>query len=322
MWTPRRFLTYLRWAWLFEGAAQYFSGQVSLYRPAVITRLREGERPRFPPSRRDAILLAARSSTCSTATAAPRRARCWRRACARRAPSAAWSSPSTPASARSSRPGAATSTRSSIRRASPAPTRCSTPASSPRRWTPKPSPLRSARAPEQAVDLHDLELETGEPGSTSTRSSRIRSRASRGSGAEPGCARRPRGSSTRPRPGLRRRRPSSASRAQPAARSSRSDDERSATTTAPRIQSASRAGDPIPGSEPGSGLGGSISASLSSFRACLVARLGNHHVARARGEEVGDVEAAGAAQDRGDALLEQDALDQLGVGQVACRPSP
>jgi hypothetical protein len=57
MWTPRRFLTYLRWAWLYEGAAQYFSGQVSLYRPAVITRLREGDRPKFPPSRRDAVLL-------------------------------------------------------------------------------------------------------------------------------------------------------------------------------------------------------------------------------------------------------------------------
>ncbi len=57
MWTPRRFLTYLRWAWLYEGAAQYFSGQVSLYRPAVITRLREGDRPSFPPSRRDAVIL-------------------------------------------------------------------------------------------------------------------------------------------------------------------------------------------------------------------------------------------------------------------------
>ncbi len=28
MWTPRRFLAYLRWAWLVEGAAQYFAGQV------------------------------------------------------------------------------------------------------------------------------------------------------------------------------------------------------------------------------------------------------------------------------------------------------
>jgi hypothetical protein len=57
MWTPRRFLTYLRWAWLIEGAAQYFTGQTSLFRAAVITRLREGERPAFPPARRDALIL-------------------------------------------------------------------------------------------------------------------------------------------------------------------------------------------------------------------------------------------------------------------------
>ena len=54
---PRRFLTYLRWAWLMEGAAQYFAGQTSFYRAAVITRLREGDRPAFPPSRRDALIL-------------------------------------------------------------------------------------------------------------------------------------------------------------------------------------------------------------------------------------------------------------------------
>ena len=57
MWTPRRFLNYLQWAWLVEGAAQYFSGQISLFRPAVITRLREGDRPSWPPNRRDAIIL-------------------------------------------------------------------------------------------------------------------------------------------------------------------------------------------------------------------------------------------------------------------------
>jgi hypothetical protein len=57
MWTPKRFLTYLRWAWMIEGAAQYFTAQTSLYRAAVITRLREGERPQFPPSRRDAVIL-------------------------------------------------------------------------------------------------------------------------------------------------------------------------------------------------------------------------------------------------------------------------
>jgi hypothetical protein len=57
MWTPRHFITYLRWAWLIEGAAQYFSGQTSLYRAAVITRLREGDRSSFPPTRRDALIL-------------------------------------------------------------------------------------------------------------------------------------------------------------------------------------------------------------------------------------------------------------------------
>ncbi|HEY1356422.1 MAG TPA: hypothetical protein VGF09_08900, partial [Solirubrobacterales bacterium] len=39
-WTPRRFARYLGWAWLVEGAAQYFSRQVGLYRAAVISRLR------------------------------------------------------------------------------------------------------------------------------------------------------------------------------------------------------------------------------------------------------------------------------------------
>jgi hypothetical protein len=57
MWTPKRFLAYLRWAWLIEGAAQYFTAQTGLFRAAVITRLREGDRPAFPPSRRDALIL-------------------------------------------------------------------------------------------------------------------------------------------------------------------------------------------------------------------------------------------------------------------------
>jgi hypothetical protein len=56
-WTPRRFARYLAWAWLVEGAAQYFSRQVGLYRAAVIRRLRESARPSFPPSRRDAVIL-------------------------------------------------------------------------------------------------------------------------------------------------------------------------------------------------------------------------------------------------------------------------
>ena len=56
-WGIRRFARYLRWAWLIEGGAQYFSGQVSLFRAAVSTRMREGDPPPFPPSARDAIIL-------------------------------------------------------------------------------------------------------------------------------------------------------------------------------------------------------------------------------------------------------------------------
>ena len=48
-WTPRRFARYLGWAWLVEGAAQYFARQVGLYRAAVIRRLRESARPSLPP---------------------------------------------------------------------------------------------------------------------------------------------------------------------------------------------------------------------------------------------------------------------------------
>jgi hypothetical protein len=54
---PRTFARWLRWAWLLEGAAQYFSGQVRHVRPAVTRRLRESGTPAFPPGRRDAALL-------------------------------------------------------------------------------------------------------------------------------------------------------------------------------------------------------------------------------------------------------------------------
>src|SRR5918996_4113567 len=56
-WGPRRFLRYLQWTWLIEGAAQYYAGQVPLFRAAVSTRLRERTAPEFPPSSRDAIIL-------------------------------------------------------------------------------------------------------------------------------------------------------------------------------------------------------------------------------------------------------------------------
>jgi hypothetical protein len=54
---PRRLLRWLRWAWLPEGAAQFFSGQVHHVRPAVTRRMREGGTPSFPPGRADAPLL-------------------------------------------------------------------------------------------------------------------------------------------------------------------------------------------------------------------------------------------------------------------------
>ena len=56
-WSPANFRRYLDWAWLVEGSAQHFARQVDLFRPAVIRRLREGSRPSFPPSRRDATIL-------------------------------------------------------------------------------------------------------------------------------------------------------------------------------------------------------------------------------------------------------------------------
>jgi hypothetical protein len=46
-----------RWAWLVFGAGQWFSGQTPFIRPALARRMREGSRPAFPPSLRDAPLL-------------------------------------------------------------------------------------------------------------------------------------------------------------------------------------------------------------------------------------------------------------------------
>ena len=56
-WNPANSRRYFEWAWLVEGSAQHFARQVDLFRPAAATRLKEGSRPTFPPSRRDAILL-------------------------------------------------------------------------------------------------------------------------------------------------------------------------------------------------------------------------------------------------------------------------
>jgi hypothetical protein len=55
--TPGALARLLRWAWLAQGAAQFFAGQVPHLRAAIARRLREGRPPDFPPSTRDATLL-------------------------------------------------------------------------------------------------------------------------------------------------------------------------------------------------------------------------------------------------------------------------
>jgi len=47
----------LRWAWLLEGAARWFSGESAHASAALRVRMREPRRPSFPPSVRDAPLL-------------------------------------------------------------------------------------------------------------------------------------------------------------------------------------------------------------------------------------------------------------------------
>jgi hypothetical protein len=54
---PRSFARYVRAAWLCEGAAAYFAGQVPHLRAAIARRLREGRPPGFPPAPPDAHLL-------------------------------------------------------------------------------------------------------------------------------------------------------------------------------------------------------------------------------------------------------------------------
>jgi hypothetical protein len=54
---PIRLARELRWAWLLEGGARWFSGQTEYARPAIARRLHEGGRPSFPPGLRDATLL-------------------------------------------------------------------------------------------------------------------------------------------------------------------------------------------------------------------------------------------------------------------------
>ncbi len=54
---PLRPALEIRWAWLLEGAARWFSGETAHARAAIGRRLREDSRPSFPPRLRDAPLL-------------------------------------------------------------------------------------------------------------------------------------------------------------------------------------------------------------------------------------------------------------------------
>jgi hypothetical protein len=56
-WSARSTWRAAHWAWMIAGAGQWFSGQTAHARPAIARRLREGARPDFPPSLRDAALL-------------------------------------------------------------------------------------------------------------------------------------------------------------------------------------------------------------------------------------------------------------------------
>ena len=44
-------------AWLAAGSGQWLSGQTAHARPAIARRLKEGDRPAFPPGPADALLL-------------------------------------------------------------------------------------------------------------------------------------------------------------------------------------------------------------------------------------------------------------------------
>lgn len=55
--TLSSFRSYLRSAWLCEGAATHLAGQTPYLRAAITRRLHEGPKPEFPPRARDAQLL-------------------------------------------------------------------------------------------------------------------------------------------------------------------------------------------------------------------------------------------------------------------------
>jgi hypothetical protein len=54
---PTRVWQGLRWSWLVEGAARWFSGEAGYSRGVVGDYMRSGHRPHFPPTARDSPLL-------------------------------------------------------------------------------------------------------------------------------------------------------------------------------------------------------------------------------------------------------------------------
>lgn len=56
---PTRGVIDLRWSWLLDGASRWLSGESVYTRALIGRRIREGSRPQFPPSARDAPLLGA-----------------------------------------------------------------------------------------------------------------------------------------------------------------------------------------------------------------------------------------------------------------------
>jgi hypothetical protein len=54
---PRTALAAARNAWIAAGSGQWLSGQTAHARPAIARRLKEGDRPAFPPRPADALLL-------------------------------------------------------------------------------------------------------------------------------------------------------------------------------------------------------------------------------------------------------------------------
>ena len=80
-WGPRRFLRYLRWTWLIEGAAQYYADQVRCFAPPSAPGFVTAGRPRSRPRPATRSSSAARSSTCSSASAARTPVTCSPRAC-------------------------------------------------------------------------------------------------------------------------------------------------------------------------------------------------------------------------------------------------